>query len=121
MDTETSSLQKKLFLCGEVGHFSTTYKNAHNGFSVLMITKNKNDAINEGHLIIEIGNIGETVLPQNKEQFDAFCLNSNHLTTQFNAETTSQLLECIEEFFLEEVAGIAQPSPLLSIPNILNW
>ena len=79
--TETSSLQKKFSLCGEVGHFSTTCEKPHNRFGVLITTKDQNNAVNEGHLTIEIGNLGETVLPQNKEQFDAFYLNSKHSTS----------------------------------------
>ena len=66
VDTETSSLQKKYSLCGEDGHFSTTCKKSHNGFGALITTKDQNNAVNEGHLTIEIGNVGQTFLPQNK-------------------------------------------------------
>ena len=68
-----------------------------------MTTKDQNNAVNEGHLIIKIGNVGETIMPQTKEQFGAFYLNSNNLTSQFNAETTTQLLVRIEEFFWKKL------------------
>ena len=70
-----------------------------------MTTKDQNNAVNEIHLTIEIGNVGDTIPPQNEEQFDAFCLNSNHSTSEFDDETTSQLLKSSEESYLERVAN----------------
>jgi hypothetical protein len=77
---------RRVFSCRNCGedHYMRNCRSPHDGMGNYISTSEQNAYLEEGFLIIEIKGIGQTVLPQNLQDFERMRQESSMSTTSFN-------------------------------------
>ena len=74
-------------ICGSTDLYAPKCKKPADGLGNIMSTKDQNKYMDEGFLIIEIGDfIGSTIIPQSSEEYDMMRSNSNFSTVSVKFE-----------------------------------
>ena len=74
-------------ICGSTDHYAPKCKKPADGLGNIMSTKDQNKYMDEGFLIIEIGDfIGSTIIPQSSEEYDMMRSNSKFSTVSVKFE-----------------------------------